>query len=48
LLLALIGGLILYFALLCALRVLTSRSVARIPRFGPALARIVKWMPFAV
>lgn len=48
LLLALIGGLLLYLALLCTLRVLTSRSIGRIPRIGPALARVVKWMPFAV
>lgn len=48
LLLAIGGGLIVYFALLCALRVLTSRAVSRIPKVGPALARIVRWMPFAV
>lgn len=48
LMLAVIGGFILYFALLCALRVLTSRNIRRIPRVGPLLARIVQWMPFAV
>ncbi|GMA56276.1 stage V sporulation protein B [Alicyclobacillus sacchari] len=48
LLLAIGGGLLLYLALLCTLRVLTSRAVSRIPKIGPALSRIVRWMPFAV
>lgn len=45
---AVMGGFILYFFLLCALRVLTSRNMRRIPKIGPTLALVVKWMPFAV
>lgn len=48
LMLAMIGGFILYFGLLCTLRVLTSRNVRRVPKIGPFLAQFVKWMPFAV
>ncbi|WAH38431.1 stage V sporulation protein B [Alicyclobacillus dauci] len=48
LMLAVIGGFILYFALLCALRVLTSRNIRRVPRVGPWLSQVVKWMPFAI
>ncbi|MFB5190107.1 stage V sporulation protein B [Alicyclobacillus fastidiosus] len=46
--LAILGGFILYFGLLCALRVLTTRNIRRVPRVGPWLARLVARMPFAV
>ncbi|GEO27130.1 stage V sporulation protein B [Alicyclobacillus acidoterrestris] len=46
--LAIVGGFILYFGLLCALRVLTTRNIRRVPRIGPLLARLVSWMPFAI
>lgn len=45
---AILGGFILYFFLLCALRVLTSRNMRRIPKVGPILAQFIKWMPFSV
>ncbi len=48
LLLALVGGLMLYFALLCSLRVLTSRAVERVPKVGPWLAAVVRHLPFAI
>lgn len=48
LLIAVFGGFILYFGLLCALRVLTSKNAGRIPRVGPWLAKLVRAMPFAV
>jgi stage V sporulation protein B len=45
---AIIGGFILYLALLCALRVLTTRNIRRVPKIGPWLASIIRWVPFAV
>ncbi|WDL96187.1 stage V sporulation protein B [Alicyclobacillus sp. ALC3] len=45
---AILFGFILYFTLLCSFRVLTSRSIRRIPRIGPVLANIVSYLPFAV
>ena len=46
--LALIGGMILYFALLCSFRVLTSRAIERVPKVGPLLAAVVRHLPFAI
>ncbi|MCL6636835.1 MAG: stage V sporulation protein B [Alicyclobacillus sp.] len=48
LLAALTGGFLLYFWLCCAFRVLTSQGLARIPRIGPWLAKLVRVVPFAV
>lgn len=48
LLVAIFGGFILYFGLLCAFRVLTSKNAGRIPRVGPWLAKLIRAMPFAV
>lgn len=48
LLVAVFGGFILYFGLLCAFRVLTSKNAGRIPRIGPWLAKLIQAMPFAV
>lgn len=45
---AILFGSLLYFCLLCSFRVLTSTSVRRIPRIGPALASVVCHLPFAV
>lgn len=41
-------GLIFYFVLLCAFRVLRSETVQRIPKVGPWLAVVVKAIPFGV
>lgn len=41
-------GCVLNFCLLCSLRVLTSRSVQRIPRIGKFLASVVSALPFAI
>ena len=44
---AIFGGVMVYFALLCAFGVLTVARVSRLPRIGSPLARVVSWMPFA-
>ncbi|QQE77454.1 stage V sporulation protein B [Alicyclobacillus sp. SO9] len=47
-LLAIGMGLIIYSVLLCSFRVITSKTVRKIPRIGDMLAQIVASMPFAV
>ncbi len=44
---ALFSGFILYFALLCMFRVVTSQNVKRVPKVGRVLSRLVSWLPFA-
>lgn len=45
---AISGGLLLYFFLLCMFRVVTSRHVRRIPKIGVWAAKIVSLLPFAI
>jgi stage V sporulation protein B len=45
---AIVGGGMVYFALCCAFRVVTSRTMQRIPKIGGALAALVRWMPFGI
>ncbi|MCL6516515.1 stage V sporulation protein B [Alicyclobacillus sp.] len=45
---AMAGGGLVYFALCCAFRVITSNAMRRIPKVGGALAALVRWMPFGV
>ncbi|QRF23023.1 stage V sporulation protein B [Alicyclobacillus sp. TC] len=46
--LAIFAGFLLYFLLLCGMRVVTTDNVKRLPKIGQLLATIVSWVPFSI
>lgn len=47
LLAAIVGGFLVYFTLLCSFQVITSKTMARVPKVGTLLAQVVAAIPFA-